>query len=771
MNTGIREFYYYPQEGTLIVPERTREYFECEQRYENMPYSFAEACVADEQYSAFCEMYRRIHAGKESAECEFELKSSKGVWCRNIISAVKTGAEGIPAVVVGIAEDITKEKNVELENIQLQAIYDFTMNHDYEYLCIVDVKKQTFARRVSNRLAQHHFSTIGTCDQSERQKEEEHVCPEDRNRFFKAVTLEHLTSVLNKDGIFQFTYRSNDKNPRYKELSACFFNGNHDMILITQRDIHEMVIREEQSRQALKDAYDAANRANRAKSEFLSRMSHDIRTPMNAIIGMTSIAANHMSDSDRLKDCLNKITISSKHLLNLINEVLDMSKIESGKVNLAEEEFILPDLVQDLLTMVRPSIEEKHHSLIVHIEHVEHEAVVGDSLRIQQIFVNLMSNSVKYTPVGGKIVFTIRELASDLRDFGCYEFVFEDNGFGMDEAFVKKMFEPFERSSDDRIQKVQGTGLGLAIARNIVQMMYGEIHAESKLNRGTRITVMIHLRLQEQERTDVRDLADLPILVADDDRAACESTCGMLCELGMRGEWVLSGQDAIDKTVLAQQKERDFFAVILDWKMPGMDGVETARVIRQKIGRNIPIIVISAYDWSEIEAEAREAGVDAFIFKPLFKSTLVHMLRRFIGSCPEPKSDTVNSSMIHLDGKQVMIVEDNELNLEIAVELIRQTGVIIDTARNGQEAVERFIASAESEYDMIFMDIQMPVMNGYQAVKAIRSLSRADAKKVPIIAMTANAFAEDVCKCKQAGMNAHIAKPIDLNELFKLMKK
>ena len=771
MNTGIREFYYYPQEGTLVVPERTREYFGCRERYENMPYSFAKECVAEEGRKAFCEMYRSIHAGIESASCEFEISTKRGIWCRNVISAVKTATETIPAVVVGIAEDITKEKNTELENIQLQAIYDFTMNHDYEYLCIVDVKKGTYARRVSSQLEHSDIPSAGLYEDGKILTAEKNIFPEDRERYIKAISLDHLIKVLEKEEVFQIGCRSNENPPRYKELSACYFNGNRDMILITQRDVHDMVMREEQSRQALKDAYDAAKRANQAKSEFLSRMSHDIRTPMNAIVGMTAIAASHMDDSDRLTDCLNKITVSSKHLLNLINEVLDMSKIESGRVNLAEEEFNLPDLVQGLLTMVRPSVEEKRHRLVVRIEHVQHEAVIGDSLRIQQIFVNLMSNSVKYTPEGGKVLFTIREQPSKLKDYGCYEFIFEDNGFGMDEAFIKKMFEPFERSSDERVQKVQGTGLGLAIARNIVQMMYGDIHAESQLNQGTRITVMVHLKLQEQERTDTADFAELPILVADDDQAACESTCSMLDELGMQGEWALSGQEAIDRVILAHQKKRDYFAVILDWKMPEMDGVETARRIRKKVGENVPIIVISAYDWSEIESEAGRAGVDAFISKPLFKSTLVHMLHRFSGGAEQGGAHAMEAAKVRLDGKRILVAEDNELNLEIAVEILQQTGVEIETARNGKEAVEQFMASPEGFYNMIFMDIQMPVMDGYGAVRAIRGLDRADAETVPIVAMTANAFAEDVRKCRQAGMNAHIAKPIDLNELYSVLKK
>ena len=516
----------------------------------------------------------------------------------------------------------------------------------------------------------------------------------------------------------------------------------------------------------LQVAVEKAESANCAKSTFLSNMSHDIRTPMNAIVGLTAIAGANIESQDRVIECLSKITKSSRHLLGLINEVLDMARIESGKMTLAQEDFNLPDLVDNLITLTKPVIDEHKHNLDIHINHIEHESVCGDSLRIQQVFVNLMSNAVKYTPDGGNITFSIEEKPNGFSELGCYEFTIEDNGIGMSPEFQKIMFDPFSRADDHRTTRVQGTGLGMAISRNIVNLMNGNIKVESTLHKGTKITVTIYLELQEKEKEQDRNLMNLPVLVVDDDKTCCESTVATLKEIGITGEWVLSGREAVERCYAHHELKNDYFAVILDWKMPDMDGIETARQIRKRIGKEITIIVLTSYEFSEIEEEAKTAGVDAFIAKPLFRSRLTATLRQFTSGRKEKTARNYLDELSEADytGKRILLVEDNELNREIAVEILQMTGAEVETAENGKIAVEKVEASPKGLYDLIFMDIQMPVMNGYEATAAIRSLP-GEQGKLPIVAMTANAFAEDVQLAKNTGMNGHIAKPLDMNKL------
>ena len=537
-------------------------------------------------------------------------------------------------------------------------------------------------------------------------------------------------------------------------------------------DVSQEKKAEIESHKALKDAYRAAENASCAKTEFLSNMSHDIRTPMNAIVGLTAIAGANIESQDRVVECLGKITKSSRHLLGLINEVLDMARIESGRMSLAEEDFSLPELVDNLLTLTKPAIDEHKHQLEVHVEHIEHEAVCGDSLRIQQVFVNLMSNAVKYTPDGGNITLTIKEKPNGFSELGCYEFSIEDNGIGMTPEFQKIMFEPFSRADDHRTTKVQGTGLGMAIARNIVNLMNGDIQVESAPNKGTKITVTVYLKLQENEKEQEKELLDLPVLVVDDDKTCCESTVATLQEIGIAGEWVLTGKEAVERCAARHKTGRDYFAVILDWKMPEMDGIATARRIRECVGEDVTIIILTSFDFSEIEEEARAVGVNAFMAKPLFRSRLTATLRQFTSGKKEKNARNYLEDFAkeNYAGKRILLVEDNELNREIATEIIGMTGVTIDSAENGKIAVEKVMEAPEKWYDLIFMDIQMPIMNGYEATAAIRALAGSRGK-VPIIAMTANAFAEDVQLAKNTGMNEHIAKPLDLNKLNDVLKQ
>ena len=547
----------------------------------------------------------------------------------------------------------------------------------------------------------------------------------------------------------------------------------HAMVLGI-RCVDEAVHEEQTQKQLLQDALEAANRASAAKSDFMSKMSHDIRTPMNAIIGMTAIAAANSDNPDRVRDALGKISSSSRHLLGLINEVLDMSKVESGTISLAAEEFSLSDLLNSMLQMIQPQVQAHKHRLQVHIQDIQHENVIGDSLRIQQVFLNLMSNAVKYTPDGGEIIFTVREQAVSTSSTGCYEFTIEDNGIGMSEEYLTHIFEPFSRAEDLRTSKIQGTGLGMAITQNIVHMMNGNITVESQLGKGSKFTVTIYLRLQDAQDIDTSELADLSVLVVDDDDCACRSLCTMLDEIGMRSEGFTSGQDAVAAVQHALNTAFPFYAAILDWKMPGMDGLETARAIKRLVGDTLPIIILSAYDWSDIELEARAAGVDAFLSKPVFKSGLIRMFKSLRDEAPK---DSGQSSPLEpllqndFSGHRVLLVEDNDLNREIAREVLEMSGITVEEAENGQIAVDMFSDSKAGYYSLILMDIQMPIMNGYDAAMAIRALKRPDALRIPILAMTANAFVEDMQAAKAAGMNEHLAKPIDFEMLSLVLKK
>lgn len=602
---------------------------------------------------------------------------------------------------------------------------------------------------------------------------EEHISENSRAEFMEKLSLDYIRTH-GED--YSLTYERNTPSGAvYLQARISYVrekNGGFVTVVGT-RNVDDIVKKERLQEAALQAAFDAAEAANKAKTDFLSNMSHDIRTPMNGIIGMTAIAATHIDDKERVQDCLQKISQASKHMLSLINEVLDMSKIESGKVDLIEEEFNLSNLVDNLLTMTSSQINAHGHKLSVNISGVTHEEVIGDSLRIQKVFTNLMSNAVKYTPDGGEIRFSITERPSGQAKVGCYEFIFEDNGIGMSEDFMDRIFEPFARASDSRVNKIQGTGLGMPISRNIVRMMGGDIKVESELNKGTRFTVTIYLKLQDTVEIHEEKFIDLNVLVADDDEMSLDSCCTILEDFGMKPDGVSSGEQAVKQVVKRHEEKRDYFACIIDWKMPEMDGIATTRAIRKAVGNDVPIIIISAYDWSDIEPEARAAGANAFISKPLFRSRLAKTFNTLVGveEKTEQAAPLVALNELNLSGKRVLVAEDNDLNAEIAEEILEMTGIEVERACDGAEAVDMVSAREDGYYDLIFMDIQMPHMNGYDATRAIRAMDRNYCKQVPIVAMTANAFAEDVQAAKTIGMNEHIAKPLDLNALAATLQR
>lgn len=547
-------------------------------------------------------------------------------------------------------------------------------------------------------------------------------------------------------------------------------NGELSTITMAIRCIEDMIRREEQQKEMLEQAVERAEAANHAKSDFLSRMSHDIRTPMNAILGMTSVATMHIDEKERVLDALEKITVSGKHLLGLINEVLDMSRIESGKVSLTESSFNISDTIESLLTVFRSQMDIKGLALKAGIAKLDHENVVGDEQHLQQIFMNIMGNAVKFTPSGGMISIHIEEKSSQFDGYGCYEFTFEDTGIGMAPDYIQKIFEPFSRAADSRTGKIEGTGLGMSIAVNIARMMKGNIKVESELGKGSKFTVIVYLKLDDLTASDLAVYNGLPVLVVDDEQTACESSCEMLQSLGMEAEYVLSGEAALQR--ISAEDGKRFSVVILDWKMPGMDGLATAKGIRKMVGEDIYIIIQSAYDWADIEAEALDAGVNAFIGKPLFKSRLVRVLREALGLDHEEKVSPLETfSQEDFSGRRVLLVEDNEINIEVAKELLGMVGIQVEMATNGQLAVDAVKEKEPGYFDLIFMDIQMPVMNGYEAAKAIRASGRKDMEEIPIIAMTADAFADDIKRAEEAGMNGHISKPVDIERLEEALKK
>ena len=601
---------------------------------------------------------------------------------------------------------------------------------------------------------------------------------EDENgeRMSTVISRKFVEENLTEDVPYlQYEYQIDMDGRRWENMSILCLqrrDGKPVDVLFAIQDVTSLKEREMEIRDALKSASEAAEAANHAKSDFLARMSHDIRTPMNAIMGMTAVAAMHMDDQERLTDCLSKITISSRHLLALINDVLDMSKIESGKVTLSEEPFGMADLVESVVTIIRAQVNSKRQELKVHISDITHENVIGDTLRLRQVFVNILGNAVKFTPEGGTITFSIRERASLIHGMACYEFVCEDTGIGMDEEFLKTIFDPFSRSRDSVSQNIEGTGLGMSISRNIVRMMEGDIRVESTPGVGSTFTIQVHLKLQDSAEEDVEELKDLRVLTADDDRDSCITTCEILENIGMKAEWVLSGEEAVQRTVEAHGSHSDFAAVILDWKMPGKDGVETAREIRERIGNEVPIIILSAYDWTDIEAEARAAGIQTFIEKPLFRSRLVYALKSVLAQGAKEKNlESAELEKSSYSGKRILLVEDNELNREIAEELLSFIGVEVEQAEDGKIAVDMVKEKPADYYDLIFMDIQMPVMNGYEAARYIRALEHEQAHHVPIIAMTANAFADDIREARAAGMDDHIAKPVEVAKLLEVLEK
>ncbi len=530
---------------------------------------------------------------------------------------------------------------------------------------------------------------------------------------------------------------------------------------------------DKQVNQALSDAVAAAENANRAKSTFLSSMSHDIRTPMNAIIGFTTLAVSHLNDRERVKDYLAKILASGNHLLSLINDILDMSRIESGKIHLDETEVNLSDVLHDIKTIVSGQIYAKQLEFYIDAMDVTDEDVYCDKTRLNQVLMNLLSNAIKFTPAGGTVSVRVRQFAGKVGGCGQYEFRVKDSGIGMSPEFAKKIFEPFERERSSTVSRIQGTGLGMAITKNIVDMMGGTIEVQTAPEKGSEFIVRVPLRAQAEPRKEVKiaELEGLKALVVDDDFNTCDGVTKMLVKVGMRAEWTLSGKEAVLRARQSLEMGDTFKAYIIDWRLPDMNGIEVTRQIRA-LHDDTPIIILTAYDWSDIEVEAKAAGVTAFCSKPMFMSDLRDTLMTAIGQKQaKEKQGVLPQNATDFKGKHILLAEDNELNREIAVEILNAYGFEVDTAENGVIAVEKVGAAAPGQYDLVLMDVQMPIMDGYTATRRIRELENPALAGIPILAMTANAFDEDRRNALESGMNGFLSKPIVIADLVQEMRK
>lgn len=512
-----------------------------------------------------------------------------------------------------------------------------------------------------------------------------------------------------------------------------------------------------------------ATKANKAKSEFLSSMSHDIRTPMNGIVGMTAIAMANIDDLARVKDCLGKITLSSRHLLGLINDVLDMSKIESGKLSLNLNQVSLREAMENIVNIVQPQVKARQQQFDIFIRDICSEDVYCDSIRLNQVLINLLSNAIKFTPERGMIHVSLTQEASPLgENYVRCHFEVKDNGIGMTKEFQEKIFDTFTREEKAQVDKIEGTGLGMAITKAIVDVMNGSIELESAPGEGSRFHITLDFEKAVVKEEDMH-LPPWRMLVVDNNEDLCLSAVSALKELGINAHWATDGESAVEMAEKQNKEGNDYEVVLLDWKMPDMDGLHTARKMRHLFGDKVRILIISAYDWTDIEEEAKEVGIYGFISKPLFKSNLFLGLSKYLLNSPDTKPEKLVEGK-DFEGKHILLAEDNDLNWEIAQEILSEAGFTLERAENGKICVEKFEESRPGTYDLILMDIRMPVMNGYDAAKAIRALNRPD-QNLPILAMTADAFSDDIQHCLECGMNEHIAKPIDISRLTQILKK
>ncbi len=737
------------------------------------------ASVVEEDKPGLRASIRELKKEGDSVSVEYRVQHKDGK-ILHIMGNVKLLSEkGMPFyqrfLLDCTAQKLQEEKKERLHMELIQAL-----SFDYNIVCFYDLDTgEGSLLRIDENSKQtlgHIFGGKISFQDSLEKYIQEFVYEEDRKMLQDALSQDSLKKELAEKKTYYTNYRTFRNNEmkyyQVKIVRAGVWNEGHGIVL-GFRSVDEEIRSEMEKKNLLQDALLQANRANKAKSVFLSNMSHDIRTPMNAIVGFTALAITHIDRPDQVEEYLKKIMTSGNHLLSLINDVLDMSRIESGKMHLEEKLCSLPDILHGLRSIVQSDIYAKQLELYIDTVDVLDEDIYCDKLRLNQVLLNLLSNAIKYTPAGGVISMRVMEKPRVSADYGNYEFHIKDTGVGMSEEFISHIFEPFEREKNSTISGIQGTGLGMAITKNIVDMMNGSIEVKSEQGAGSEFIVSVSFRLHSgtKKAKDIPELKNCRALVVDDDFNTCDSVSYMLGQIGMRAEWTLSGREAVLRTRQAVMRKDDYCVYIIDWMLPDMNGVEVTRRIRKETGGNVPVIVLTAYDWSDIEEEAREAGVTAFCSKPLFFSELRSCLSSIVNVEEEGQDGTYGQSEPDFFKGRILLAEDNELNQEIAEAILEDAGFGVEIAGNGQEAVNMLKASGPGYYQLVLMDVQMPVMNGYEATKVIRGLEEKEHASIPILAMTANAFEEDKQDALMCGMDGHISKPIEIDVLFSTLRK
>lgn len=686
---------------------------------------------------------------------------------RNMVEGIYAGI-AILVLLVAIITENKKEKDALLKDKKrLDTIKALATS--YTSISIIDLKNNKVEVVKSSMLANPNIKK----DVYKRDMQIEHIqkffAKESQEEYIAFTDMSTINERLKDVDFVSINSKTNDDRWVYSIIiaQARDKDGNVIAVLIANRDVTDEKKREMEQDRALRLALVNAESANKAKTSFLNSISHDIRTPMNAIIGFTALASTHIDSKELVKDYLNKISISGQHLLSLINDVLDMSRIESGVVKLDEKDVHLPDVLHDIRAIIQGSIHSKQQELYIDTQDIVHEDIVTDKLRLNQVLINIASNATKFTPVGGVISIKVIERPCNKDGYASYTFKIKDNGIGMSKEYIDKIFDPFSREQSSTKSGIQGTGLGMAISKNIIDMMNGSISVNSKEGEGSEFVVEVDFKLSNKVITykPISDLKMAKALVVDDDAQTCVNVSKLLKEIEMLPEWTTSPSEAILKAKEAFDENNAFKVFIIDWLMPDMNGIELVRRIRRVIDKDTPIIILSAYDWADIEQEAKEAGVTAFISKPIFMSELRNVLTLQV------EDKVVNKENHRHAGKKVLLVEDNDLNSEIASAMLKDAGMIVDSVKDGSDAVEVMAKASDDQYDVIFMDVQMPKMDGYSATKQIRTLPNNRIANIPIIAMSANAFEEDKRKAALAGMNGYVSKPVDINAILSALDK
>ena len=749
--------------------------YESKEELEAEGFDMVASSVLEEDRRKLLDSIRELKEVGDNVGVEYRVQHKNGE-ILHIMGNVKLLEEDGKHVYQRFLLDCTAQKLQEKKKEKRQQELVQALSIDYNLVCFFDLDTgMGFQVQNDENMFADAFDEKLSLEESMTQYIEDFVHEDDRDMLREASSRELLIKELEGKKMYSVNYRimkeGKVKYFQLKVVRAGSWEKNHGVVL-GFHSVDAEIRNEMEQKNLLEDALLQANQASKAKSVFLSHMSHDIRTPMNAIIGFTALAITHIEQKEQVEEYLKKIMTSGNHLLSLINDVLDMSRIESGKMRLEEKLCSLPDILHELRNILQSDIRAKQLELYLDAVDVINEEIYCDKLRLNQVLLNLLSNAVKYTTAGGIVSVRVTEKPGAPAGYANYEFNIKDTGIGMSEDFVLHIFEPFERERTTTISGIEGAGLGMAITKNIVDMMNGTIDVKSEQGVGTEFTVSFTFRLSSETKSyqEIPELKNCRALVVDDDFDTCDSVSFMLGQLGLRAEWTLSGKEAVLRTRQASMRGDCYSVYIIDWLLPDMNGIEVTRRIRKEMGEDVPVIVLTAYDWSEIENEAKEAGVTAFCSKPLFLSELSSCLNSVVNA-EDMEEKEADDETEELPSGRILLAEDNELNQEIAVAILEEAGIHVEVAGNGQIAVEMLENSEPDYYQLILMDVKMPVMNGYEATKTIRKLENKKLSSIPIFAMTANAFEEDKREALNCGMNGHLAKPIDVEKLFNLLKK